>query len=151
MECPLPSPAWEESYENMDVPLLPSSIFGILAAANVVGVMLAKGGVLVFLLVTLGLLSAPFFPLAILLLMDAAGVDSRHLGAAGGMFFCVAEIGGFTGPLFMGALVDLTGTFFPGAVFLGCLCLAISGLARCLGRNGAAKILEPLDRPDWNG
>jgi fucose permease len=47
------------------------------------------------------------------------------LGAAGGMFFCVAEIGGFAGPFLMGVLMDLTGTFMAGALFLACLCLAI--------------------------
>jgi cyanate permease len=48
------------------------------------------------------------------------------------MFFCVAEIGGFTGPLLMGILVDVTGNFMAGALFLAGLCAAIAVLTRFL-------------------
>ena len=52
-------------------------------------------------------------------------MQQTRVGSAGGMFFCVAEIGGLTGPLAMGVLVDLTGTFLSGAIFIGSLCLAM--------------------------
>jgi len=48
------------------------------------------------------------------------------------MFICVAEIGGVLGPFFMGALVDLTGAFFVGALFLTGLGLIVSILALSL-------------------
>ena len=50
------------------------------------------------------------------------------MGAAGGMFFCVSEIGGVTGPLLVGSLVDITGSFISGVLFLILLCAAILGL-----------------------
>ena len=54
------------------------------------------------------------------------------MGSAGGMFFCVAEIGGFTGPFLMGVLVDATGAFVAGALFLAGLCAVIAVLTRFL-------------------
>ncbi len=53
------------------------------------------------------------------------------------MFFCVAEIGGFTGPFIMGTLVDATGTFMAGALFLAGLCLAMAGLTLLLTQRPA--------------
>jgi len=54
------------------------------------------------------------------------------MGSAGGMFFCVAEIGGFAGPFIMGILVDATGTFMAGALFLAGLCIAMAVLTNFL-------------------
>jgi cyanate permease len=65
-------------------------------------------------------------PLMLLILMESPRVETEYMGAAGGMFFCVAEIGGFTGPSLMGILVDLTGTFMAGTIFLAILCVAIA-------------------------
>ena len=76
-------------------------------------------------LILLGFVSSSLMPLMILILMDSPEVETRYMGSAGGLFFCVAEIGGFTGPMIMGVLVDLTGTFLIGAVFLAILCLVI--------------------------
>jgi cyanate permease len=70
--------------------------------------------------------------LLLLVLMDSPGVETRHMGSAGGMFFCVAEIGGFSGPLMMGILVDATGTFMAGALFLSAICIAMAGLTYLL-------------------
>jgi nitrate/nitrite transporter NarK len=88
-------------------------------------------------LATLGFISAPFMALLLLILMDSPGVETRHMGSAGGMFFCVAEIGGFTGPLIMGILVDMTGTFMAGALFLAGLCLAMAWLTAFLTQRPA--------------
>jgi cyanate permease len=63
-------------------------------------------------------------PLMLLILMENPRVTTEYMGAAGGMFFCIAEIGGFTGPSLMGILVDLTGTFMAGTIFLAILCIA---------------------------
>jgi hypothetical protein len=68
-------------------------------------------------------------PLMLLILMDTPEVGPRYMGSAGGMFFCVAEIGGFSGPLVMGVLVDVTGTFLAGTLFLSGLCLAMAFMA----------------------
>jgi cyanate permease len=68
------------------------------------------------------------FPLLVLLLMETPEVGSRYLGSATGVFFCVAEIGGFFGPFLVGFLVDLTGSFLMGTVFLSCLGLMICTL-----------------------
>ena len=83
-------------------------------------------------LALLGFISSPFMSLLLLILMDSPGVDARHMGSAGGMFFCVAEIGGFAGPFFMGVLVDLTGSFMAGALFLAGLCVATAALTYSL-------------------
>jgi len=76
-------------------------------------------------LVLFGIVSSCLIPLLMLVLMETPEVGSRYMGSAGGIFFCVAEIGGFSGPLIMGTLVDMTGTFLAGAVFLASLSLVI--------------------------
>jgi cyanate permease len=110
--------------------------FAILTAVHLFLVMLTSGMLLYIILSVLGFIIAPFMALLLLLLMDSPGVEISHMGSAGGMFFCVAEIGGFTGPLVLGILVDATGTFMSGAVFLAALCLAMAGLTRVLEDDG---------------
>jgi len=104
------------------------AMLSMLTAVNIVLVMQMSGVALLIGLAVLGFISAPFMPLLLLILMESPGVETRHMGSAGGMFYCVAEIGGFAGPFFMGVLVDLTGTFMAGALFLASLCLAIAAL-----------------------
>ena len=102
------------------------ALLAILTAVNIILVMKISGISLYIGLAVLGFISAPFMALLLVILMDSPGVETRHMGSAGGMFFCVAEIGGFAGPFFMGILVDLTGTFMAGALFLAGLCIAIA-------------------------
>jgi hypothetical protein len=64
-------------------------------------------------------------PLLVLALMETPEVASKYLGSATGVFFCVSEIGGFLGPFIVGYLVDLTGMFLAGALFLSGLGLMI--------------------------
>lgn len=97
----------------------------------------ASGGWLLLGLAGLGMTNSAFLPLMLLILMDSPAVGSRYMGAAGGLYFCVAEVGGFVGPLIMGVLVDATGAFLAGVVFLAGLCLAVSGLTFLLGRESA--------------
>ena len=104
------------------------AMLSILTAVNIVLVMQISGVALLIGLTVLGFISAPFMALLLLILMDSPGVETRHMGSAGGMFYCVAEMGGFAGPFFMGVLVDFTGTFMAGALFLAILCLAIAAL-----------------------
>ena len=108
------------------------AIFALLTAGILFLVLKTSGLTLYILLAALGFFSAPFMAMLLLVLMDSPGVEAGHMGSAGGMFFCVAEIGGFTGPLIMGILVDATGTFMAGAMFLACLCLAMAGLTGLL-------------------
>ena len=110
------------------------AMLAVLTAVNIVLVMKISGIALYIGLAALGFISAPFMALLLLILMDSPGVETRYMGSAGGMFFCVAEIGGFAGPFFMGVLVDLTGTFMAGALFLAGLCIAIAVLTRFLKR-----------------
>jgi len=102
------------------------AMMAILTAVNIVLVMKISGMALYIGLAVLGFISSPFMALLLLILMDSPGVETRYMGSAGGMFYCVAEIGGFAGPFFMGVLVDLTGTFMAGALFLAGLCLVIA-------------------------
>lgn len=104
------------------------AVLCILTAVNIVLVMQVSGAALLIGLAILGFISSPFMSLLLLILMDSPGVEDRYMGSAGGMFFCVAEIGGFAGPFLMGVLVDLTGTFMSGALFLAILCIAIAAL-----------------------
>jgi len=113
------------------------AILSILTAINIVLVMQISGAALLIGLATLGFISAPFMSLLLLILMDSTGVETRHMGSAGGMFFCVAEIGGFAGPFFMGVLVDLTGTFMAGALFLASLCITMAALTHLLKKRAA--------------
>jgi cyanate permease len=113
------------------------AVFAVLTSINIVLVMKISGTAIYLGLATLGFISAPFMALLLLILMDSPGVETRHMGSAGGMFFCVAEIGGFTGPLIMGILVDMTGTFMAGALFLAGLCLAMAWLTAFLTQRPA--------------
>lgn len=90
---------------------------------------------LLFGLFLYGISIPPQVPLLILLLMETPEVGSEHMGSAGGMFFCISDMGGFFGPLVMGFLVDLTGLFLAGAVFLALLGCAIFGLMFLLKAN----------------
>ena len=113
------------------------AFFAVLTAINLILVIKISGIALYIVLAVLGFVNAPFMALLLLVLMDSPGVETRHMGSAGGMFFCVAEIGGFTGPLIMGILVDMTGTFMAGAIFLACLCIAMAGLTFLLDNKSA--------------
>jgi cyanate permease len=108
------------------------AIFAVLTTVNLAIVMSLSGAGLYAVLAVLGFISSPFLSMMLLILMDTREVDSKYMGAAGGLFFCVAEIGGFTGPLLMGILVDVTGTFLTGVLFLASLCMFIAGLTRLL-------------------
>ena len=108
------------------------ALFALLTAGHLFLVLKASGIALYIFLAVLGFAIAPFMAMLLLILMDSAGVETRHMGSAGGMFFCVAEIGGFTGPLIMGILVDATGTFMAGAMFLAGLCLVMAVLTAML-------------------
>lgn len=114
---PLISPSWRSRF---------IALCALLTAINVLLVVNASGGWLIAGLISLGLTSTTLMPMMLLILMDSREVGARYMGSAGGLYFCVAEIGGFTGPLAMGVLVDLTGTFITGAVFLAATALAIS-------------------------
>ena len=110
------------------------AFFALLTAIHLFLVLKISGMALYIVLAVLGFVIAPFMALLLLVLMDSPGVETRHMGSAGGMFFCVAEIGGFTGPLMMGILVDATGTYMAGAVFLASLSVAIAWLTRFLAQ-----------------
>ncbi|MFC1860990.1 CynX/NimT family MFS transporter [Chloroflexota bacterium] len=101
------------------------ALLALLVAVSLL-VSVTTSGVLLFAgLVLFGMAGASLLPLLVLVLMDTPEVGSRHMGSAGGIFFCVSEIGGFAGPAIMGALVDMTGSFLPGIVFLASLTLVI--------------------------
>lgn len=102
------------------------AILALMTAVCLVLVMKTSGTAFYIELIVLGFVSAPFLSLMLLILMESPGVEPGHMGAAGGMFFCVGEIGGFTGPSLMGVLVDVTGTFMAGTIFLSALCIAIA-------------------------
>jgi sugar phosphate permease len=105
------------------------ALFALLAATAIMAIVTTSGFFFLAGLVLFGITASAFMPLMILLLMDSPEVEARYMGSAGGLFFCVAEIGGFGGPMVIGALVDITGTFMAGAVFLAGALLAIFGMA----------------------
>ena len=102
------------------------AIFALLTTVSLVLVMKTSGTSLYMGLIVLGFVSSPFMPMMLLILMENPRVEKKYMGAAGGMFFCVAEIGGFSGPSLMGILVDITGAFMAGTIFLAVLCVAIA-------------------------
>ena len=102
------------------------AILALMTSISLILVMKTTGTSLYIGLMVLGLVSSPFMPLMLLILMEDTRVKTEYMGAAGGMFFCVAEIGGFSGPSLMGILVDITGTFMAGTIFLAILCMAIA-------------------------
>lgn len=110
----------------------------LMTIVNLMVVINASGPLLLFFLGIMGLFNSPFMPLMLLILMDSPEVDAKYMGSAGGMFFGVAEIGGFSGPLVMGVLVDITGTFFAGVIFLVCLCIAMVVMTFFLSKKDVA-------------
>jgi MFS transporter, CP family, cyanate transporter len=112
------------------------AIFALMTAISLLLIMKTSGTPLYMALMVLGFVSSPFMPLMILVLMESPGVKAEHMGAAGGMFFCVAEIGGFSGPSVMGILVDITGTFMAGTIFLAILCIAIAAMTLLVKAEG---------------
>ena len=57
-------------------------------------------------------------PLLMVTLMDLPEVDSTQMGVIGGLYFSIGEIGGFGGPFVMGLLMDVTGSFVAGIIFI---------------------------------
>jgi cyanate permease len=94
-----------------------------------------------FSLLLYGIAQSSLVPLFILVLMETPEIGPEYMGSAGGLFFCISEIGGFLGPFAVGVLVDLTGTFLAGAVFLTLLGAAILALM-CLLRPQAVSDLK---------
>jgi len=86
-------------------------------------------------LLLFGISGPCLMPLLVLALMETPEVAAKYLGSATGVFFCVAEIGGFFGPFMVGYLVDLTGTFFAGGIFLGSLGMVIFWCMSIFQRN----------------
>jgi len=111
------------------------AIFALMTTINLVLVVKISGIPLCIGLMVLGFVSSPFMPLMLLILMENPRVETEYMGAAGGMFFCVAEIGGFAGPSLMGVLVDLTGTFMAGTIFLAILCIGMAFMTFFIKKN----------------
>ncbi len=88
-------------------------------------------------LLLFGVCGPCLMPLLVLSLMETPEVAAAYLGSATGVFFCVAEIGGFLGPFVVGFLVDLSGNFTTGGVFLVSLSAAILWAMVLLQKNSA--------------
>jgi CP family cyanate transporter-like MFS transporter len=108
------------------------ALSSLLVAISLLTVVNSSGLLLISGLILLGITGSCFMPMMLLVLMDTSEVETRNMGSAGGMFFCIAEIGGFTGPFIIGALVDISGAFMAGAIFLAALCIGISVLTSFL-------------------
>ncbi|MBI2087726.1 MAG: MFS transporter [Deltaproteobacteria bacterium] len=100
---------------------------GIAIALGVV--VTGSGSRLIGGLVFYGLCYSSVTPLLLLVLMDMPEVGSRYMGSAAGLYFCISEIGGFAGPFIVGAIKDLTGSFFAGAFFFVAVELAVAIMA----------------------
>jgi cyanate permease len=100
------------------------AFFALLNTIALLVAVTASGALLIMGLILFGIANS-ILPLLLLILMDIPEVNSRYMGSAGGMFFCIGEIGGFTGPLIMGGLVNITGTFLTGGLFLAGLSIAM--------------------------
>jgi len=101
------------------------AVCALITILNLLMIIKTTGMLLYAALIIFGFFASPFMPLMLLILMDSPEIKTKYMGSAGGMFFCVAEIGGFAGPLIMGILVDITGTFLSGALFLSALCIVM--------------------------
>jgi len=95
-------------------------------------------------LILYGMIISCFVPIITLILMDIPEVGSTHMGSAGGLFYCVSEIGGFTGPLIMGVIIDVTGAFFSGVLFLVVFCLGIAALTLWLKNPARTEERKPI-------
>ena len=96
---------------------LATGCMALLAAISICWVVVLKWQIIVGLLL-FGISGPCLMPLLVLNLMETPEVAAKYLGSATGVFFCVAEIGGFFGPFIVGYLVDLSGGFVSGALFL---------------------------------
>ena len=113
-------------------------LLAIIAALAILALMKASGVFLFIGLAIFGVVGSAMIPLLVLALMETPEVGAKYMGYAGGIFYCISDFGGFLGPLAVGALVDLTGSFISGAVFLTILCLAIFTVTFLLRPGGAS-------------
>lgn len=101
-----------------------TGLMALLAGLSTIWVIALDGPIVPGLLL-FGMCGPCLMPMLVLALMETPEVASKYLGSATGVFFCVAEIGGFFGPFVIGYLVDLSGNFTSGGVFLLSLGAAI--------------------------
>jgi len=120
-------------------PLVPARLRGrflAFSAMLIVGtlwlIMTSSGMIQLAGLILFGAAVIPLVSIQTLILMETPEVGSRYMGSAGGIYFCISEIGGFAGPFIMGALVDITGTFWASGFFLATMSLAIFVLGLAL-------------------
>jgi cyanate permease len=113
-------------------------LLAFIAALAILALMKASGVFLLIGLAVFGVVGSAMIPLLVLALMETPEVGARYMGYAGGIFYCISDFGGFLGPLAVGALVDLTGSFISGAVFLTILCLVIFGVTFLMQTGGAS-------------
>ncbi len=99
-------------------------LLALLAGLSISWVVILQWQVMAGLLL-FGISGPCLMPLLVLSLMENPDVSANYLGSATGVFFCVAEVGGFLGPFMVGYLLDVSGTFLSGGVFLAALGLVI--------------------------
>lgn len=110
-------------------------LLAVLAGASILWVVILDWPVVPGLLL-FGASGPCLMPLLVLSLMETPEVASTYLGSATGVFFCVAEMGGFLGPFVVGYLVDLSGSFTSGGIFLVSLGAAIFWAMMVLQKKG---------------
>lgn len=126
-------PMFTGIFSVLFIPSLTSSRFrgkmvSILSVTNVLAILLLAitgGAFMVTGLIVFGISGFAVFPLLMLMLLDTSEVESNIIGLATGIFFAIAEIGSFSGPLLIGTLLDITGSFLAGVIFLVILNLII--------------------------
>lgn len=76
-----------------------------------------------------GFITTAFVPLLLMILIEIPEVESKYIGSVTGTYYCISEIGGFSAPLIIGLLVDATGAFHAGVIFLAVSSVIISALS----------------------
>ncbi|MFC2010041.1 CynX/NimT family MFS transporter [Chloroflexota bacterium] len=118
------------------------ALLGLLTATSYSIIHFTSSWMLIGGLILCGITLPSLLPMLMLIMMDEPGVGPENMGLASGVFFCIAQIGGFTGPLLMGAMVDITGSFLSGVMFLTGIGVILCAAAFFLKESRADQILS---------
>jgi nitrate/nitrite transporter NarK len=97
-----------------------------------------NGGLLIVSLVLAGAAMGTFAPIMMTVPVELEKVGPALAGTAIGFIFMIGNVGGFVGPVLTGKLMDITGTFWSGLLFMTACFIAASLIVVPLRETGKA-------------
>jgi nitrate/nitrite transporter NarK len=97
-----------------------------------------NGGLLILVLVIAGAAMGTFAPIMMAVPHELEKVGPALAGTSIGFIFMIGNVGGFIGPVFTGKIMDLTGTYWSGLIFMTICFIAASLIVVPLRETGRA-------------